>query len=192
MPVEISVELALLSVTVAISAITISSAIEGHMQALRDVHQSHSPVVPVNDATWPIIVAQLAADGLKEAVDICAFSSMQVLTEPGLVAWIRFVLRDGRVLVFATRCRVPGCKGRGRRFDTQRYPHMAYELQQVWMYFMAASGQAAPVPRDASWYVLPLQNPQERSGRAIVLRSHQAYQPRLIHRLQRLIAPARR
>ena len=156
------------------------------------MHQSHSPVLSVNDATWPIIVAQLAADGLKEAVDICAFSSMQALTEPGLVAWIRFVLSDGRVLVFATRCRVPGCKGRGRRFDTQRYPHMAYELQQVWMYFMAASGQAAPVPRDASWYVLPLQNPQERSGRAIVLRSHQAYQPRLIHRLQRLIAPARR
>ena len=117
MPIEISIELALLSVTVAISAITISSAIEGHMQALRDVRQSHSPVVPVNDATWPIIVAQLAADGLKESVDICAFSSMQVLTEPGLVAWIRFVLSDGRVLVFATGRLVPGCKGRGRRFD---------------------------------------------------------------------------
>ena len=52
-----------------------------HAQVLWDVHQLRSTPLPVTDATWHIVAAQLAVDGLKEPVDICSFSSMQVLSQ---------------------------------------------------------------------------------------------------------------
>ena len=192
MPNGISIEMAVLIVVGVLAAITISSAILEHAQVLWDVHQLRSTPLPVTDATWHIVAAQLAVDGLKEPVDICSFSSMQVLSQPRLIAWIRFVLRDGRVLVFATAQAVPGCKGRGYRIDTHNHPQAAYEIQQLWMYFMLASGQAAPIPRDANWYVLPLQTPQDRLGRAVVLRNHQSYRPNLLQRLHGLLLTSRR
>ena len=192
MPNGISIEVAVLIVVGVLAAITISSAILEHAQVLWDVHQLRLTPLPVTDATWHIVAAQLAADGLKEPVDICSFSSMQALSQPHLIAWIRFVLRDGRVLVFATAHAVPGCKGRGHRIDTHNHPQATYEIQQLWMYFMLASGQAAPIPRDANWYVLPLQTPQDRLGRAVVLRNHQSYRPNLLQRLHGLFLNSRR
>lgn len=192
MPIGIGVEVAAFIVVIVFATLALASAIQDHAQAVRETHRLRPAPLPVTDSTWRIVVAQLAVDVLNEPFDVCSFSSMQVLNQGRWTAWIRFVLHDGRALVFATARVVPGCKGRGRRVNMQSHPQSSCELHQLWLYFMTMSGQAAPVSRDADWFVLPLQSPQDKLGRSVILRNHNSYQSGLIGRFGQFLLPKRR
>lgn len=143
-----------------LAAALITCALLDHADVLRTLSWRRDVItaarVYIDDGAWRSIAEQVAADVLGEPVDILAFSGMAA----GRVSWLRFVLRDGRALVFATARRVPGCHGRGHRLTLKHHAHALGELQALWAYFGRELGQASAIPRHCQWYVLPLQAPQ--------------------------------
>ena len=150
----------MLCAVILLAASLVACAVLDHADALRTLSWQRDVIaaarVYIDDGTWRGIAEQVAADVLGEPVDILAFSGMLA----GRVSWLRFVLRDGRALVFATARRVPSCHGRGHRLTLKHHAHALGELQALWAYFGRELGQASAIPRHCQCYVLPLQAPQ--------------------------------
>lgn len=148
-----------------LAALVVASAIADHTQALRDVAEQdalqQAAEWVVTDENWQATVEQILADLVGEPVYINSFTAMS----GGPVAWIRFMGRDSRAWVFATQPRVPDCRGKGMRirFDISR--RAAGELRAIWSFFQKQSQQAAPLPRNTQWYLLPAQTPQKYTTR---------------------------
>ena len=152
----------MLCAVILLAASLVACAVLDHADALRTLSWQRDVIaaarVYIDDGIWRGIAEQVAADALGEPIDINAFSSMAA----GRVSWLRFVLRDGRALVFATARRVPECHGRGRRLNLSRHACAIGELQALWAYFGRETGLPHAIPRHCTWYVLPLQSPQLR------------------------------
>jgi len=148
-------------------AILIACAILDHADALREMGwqqiATQARRIYLDEDTWRSVTEQIAADALSESVEIAAFCGVSA----GRASWLRFVLRDGRALVFATARWVPGCYGRGRRLTLKQHTQAIGELHALWTYFAHAIGQDGAVPRHAAWHVLPLQVPQARQPRPV-------------------------
>ncbi|NJM40611.1 MAG: hypothetical protein HC853_07490 [Anaerolineae bacterium] len=145
-----------------IAALILSSAISDHTKTMRTIANrsvvEQTADMYVSDENWKQIIEQVAADALRQPIDIISFSAM----DAGPTSWIRFVIRDSRAIVFATGRRVKGCKGWGRQISDENFPRAAGEMRAIWNYFLKNSGQAAPLPRDSEWFVLPLQLQQDK------------------------------
>ena len=143
-----------------LAAAFITCVLLDHADVLRTLSWQRDMIaaarIYIDDGTWRGIAEQVAADALGEPVDIAAFSGIVA----GRVSWLRFVLRDGRALVFATAKYVPDCYGQGRRLILKHHAHALGELQALWAYFGRELGQSSAIPRHSDWYVLPLQVPQ--------------------------------
>lgn len=149
-----------LSIVILLGAGLVACAVLDHADVMRALASQQMLLTAartyVDEGTWRNIAEQVAADALGEPVDIIAFSGMSV----GRGSWLRFVLRDGRALVFATVSRVPECRGRGHRLNLKLHAQAIGELQALWAYFGREAGHARAIPRHSTWYVLPLQAPQ--------------------------------
>lgn len=159
--------IAVLGATTLLCAILIACAILDHADALREMGWqqivAHARRIYLDEDTWRSVAEQIAADALSEPVEIAAFCGVSA----GRASWLRFVLRDGRALVFATARRVPGCYGLGRRLTLKQHAQAIGELQALWTYFAHAIGQDGAIPRHAVWHVLPLQVPHFRQPQPV-------------------------
>ena len=148
-----------------LSSAFVTLAIVIHANTLCQLAQvaahDHAANTTLCDANWRWVVQHIAADALNESIDgieVIAFSGMT----QGRISEIRFVLRDGRALVFATQCRIVNCYGWGRRLRLQRHANAIGQLFAVWNYFAQITDQALPLPCGTAWFVMPLQAQQQR------------------------------
>ena len=152
----------ILAIVILLGAGLVACAVLDHADVMRTLAWQQLMLTAtrtyVDEGTWRSIAEQVAADALGESVNIVAFSSMSA----GRGSWLRFVLRDGRALVFSTAPRVTNCQGRGRRLNLKQHAQAIGELQALWDYFGREAGHAGAIPRHSAWYVLPLQAPQYR------------------------------
>lgn len=150
----------ILAIVILLGAGLVACAVLDHADVMRTLAWQQMMLtatrINVDEGTWRGITEQVAADALGESVEIIAFSGMSV----GRGSWLRFVLRNGRALVFATTPQVPECRGRGHRLYLKQHAQAIGELQALWAYFGREAGHAGAIPRHRTWYVLPLQAPQ--------------------------------
>ena len=103
-----------LGACILLGAAWVGMAIREYANTLRHLTQQatcdHAAHLALCDANWRWAVQRIAADVLGESVEVIAFSGMV----QGRISEMRFVLRDGRALVFATHRRVASCCGWGR------------------------------------------------------------------------------
>lgn len=151
-----------LGVCILISATLVVMAIRAHANTLRQLAQQaardQAARMALCDGNWRWAMQLIAADVLGESVEVVAFSGMV----QGRISEMRFVLRDGRALVFATHRRVQSCCGWGKPLRMQRHASVIGQLHAVWEYFAQTAGQALPLPSNTTWFVLPLQAQQQR------------------------------
>jgi hypothetical protein len=151
-----------LGTCILLGALLVAMAIHVHANMLRQLAQQaardRTARMALCDANWRWAVQRIAADVLGESVEVIAFSGMV----QGRISEMRFVLRDGRALVFATHRRVASCCGWGKSLRMQRHATVIGQLHAVWEYFAQTAGQAVPLPSRATWFVMPLQAQQQR------------------------------
>lgn len=142
---------------IVLAAVLIATAIRQHAKVLQQLAHAQiteqSASLALDEGNWRRVVEQIIADITHEEVYIASFSAMCA----GRKAWIRFVARDGRAYVFATRHRLADCRGRGRRITAHISPPADGELRALWGHFMQQSGMASPLPRQVHWHLLPPQ-----------------------------------
>lgn len=151
--------LLILGLLVSMGLCLIASAIVIHTLTVRTVARDEvrriSAATPIDETNWCWLVEQIAADVLGESVCVMAFSGML----DGQRATMRFVLRDGRTLMFSRTRRLRGCRGLGRRVVRAQTQGLMHAL---WDYFARSTDLALPVPSNAQWFVQPLQPQQQR------------------------------
>jgi heme exporter protein D len=151
-----------LGACVLLGALCVVMAIRAHANTLRQLAQQaardHAASMALCDANWRWVVQHIAVDALNESVEVIAFSGMV----QGRTSELRFVLRDGRALVFATRRRITNCFGWGKPLHLRHHARAIGQLHAVWQYFGQSTGQGVPLPRHTRWFVMPLQPQQQR------------------------------
>lgn len=137
----------------------IALAILLHTLAVRNLARDEvrrlATMTPIDNTNWRWLVEQIAADALGKSVCVMDFSGML----DGPHATLRFVLCDGRTLLFSRTRLLRSCRGLGRRVVRAQTLGL---LQALWDYFARSTELALPVPSHTQWFIQPLQPQQQR------------------------------